>query len=64
MGTDPVMIAYTVKRSKGGKAVWTQIGRVYPHETGSGLTVVFDALPCTQHIVLLDIDDMRARDES
>ena len=64
MGTDPVMVAYTVKRSKTGKAVWTQIGRVYPHETGSGLTVVFDALPLTTRVVLLDIDDMRARHES
>lgn len=64
MTTDPVMIAFTVKRTKTGKAVWTEIGRAYPHDAGSGLTVVFDALPLTKHVVLLDINDCCARDES
>lgn len=64
MTTDAVMLAFTVKRTKAGKAVWTEIGRVYPHDVGSGLTVVFDALPLTKHVVLLDINDCRARVES
>lgn len=54
MSNDPVLIAYTVKRSKGGKTIWTEIGRAYPHEEGAGLTVVFDALPLTKRIVLLE----------
>jgi hypothetical protein len=47
MTNDPVMIAYSVKRTTSGKSVWTPIGRAYPHDEGSGLTVVFGALPLT-----------------
>jgi hypothetical protein len=45
-----------------GKSVWTLIGRAYPHDEGSGLTAVFDALPLTKRIVLLDMNDSAARD--
>jgi hypothetical protein len=61
MTNDPVMIAYSVKRTTSGKSVWTPIGRAYPHDEGSGLTVVFDALPLTKRIVLLDVNDSAAR---
>jgi len=45
MTNDPLMIAYGLKQTKSGKSVWTPTGRAYPHDEGSGLTVVFDALP-------------------
>ena len=58
MATDPVLIAYTAKRTKTGKrVVWTRIGQAYPHETGAGLTVVLDAMPLDGRIVLLELDD-------
>ena len=58
MATDPVLIAYTAKRTKTGKrTVWTRIGQAYPHETGVGLTVVLDAMPLDGRIVLLELDD-------
>lgn len=57
MATDPVLIAYTAKRTKTGKrVVWTRIGQAYPHETGAGLTVVLDAMPLDGRIVLLELD--------
>lgn len=57
LSTDPVLIAYSVKRSKKGRAVWTRIGAAYPHETGNGLTVILDAVPTDGRIVLLELDD-------
>ena len=57
MSTDPVLIAYSVKRSSKGRTVWTRIGAAYPHETGSGLTVILDATPTDGRIVLLELDD-------
>lgn len=56
MTNDPVLIAYTVKRKPTGTAVWTRIGAAYPHDTGAGLTVVLDALPVDNRIVLLEPD--------
>ena len=57
MATDPVLIAYTAKRTKTGKrAVWTRIGQAYPHEAGAGLTVVLDAMPLDGRIVLIELD--------
>ena len=61
MTNDPVMIAYSVKRSNAGETVWTAIGRAYPHEEGSGLTAVLDAMPINSRIVLLDVSDSAAR---
>ncbi len=58
MATDPVLIAYTAKRSKNGKgAIWTRIGHAYPHEAGAGLTVMLNAMPLDGRIVLLELDD-------
>lgn len=63
MTNDPVLIAYTVKRAaRTGKAYWTRIGRVYPHEQGAGLTVILDAKPVDGRIDLLEpnhADDAR-----
>lgn len=58
MPHDPVLIAYTVKpRKDGSGAHWTKIGGAYPHETGAGLTVVLDAMPFDNRIVLLEPSD-------
>jgi len=55
---DPVLIAYAVKRSsRSKKAVWTRVGRAYPHDTGAGLTVLLDAVPVDGRIILLERDD-------
>ena len=63
MTNDPVLIAYTVKRSSAAKRpIWTRIGRAYPHDTGAGLTVVLDAMPLDGRIVLLELDDADDRD--
>ena len=57
MTNDPVLIAYTAKRGKDGKgAIWTRIGRAFPHETGAGLTVVLDSMPLDGRIILLEPD--------
>ncbi len=57
MATDPVLIAYTVKRTdKDNRAVWTRIGQAYSHEEGAGLTVVLDSLPFDGRIVLIEPD--------
>jgi hypothetical protein len=57
MSLDPVLIAYTVTRSRDGKRTyWRRIGCAVPHETGSGLTVLLDAIPLTDRIVLLEPD--------
>jgi hypothetical protein len=56
MTNDPVLIAYTVKRTARGKTVWRKIGVAYPHEAGAGLTVLLDALPLDKRIVLLEPD--------
>ncbi len=45
MTNDAVMQAWAVKQRPNGRARWSQIGRVYPHAQGAGLTVVLDALP-------------------
>jgi len=58
MSADPVLIAYTAKRSKLGKpAIWTRIGRAYPHDVGAGLTVVLDSIPLDGRVILLELDE-------
>ena len=58
MTNDPVLIAYTVKRSKkANRPIWTRIGRAYPHDTGAGLTVILDSIPLDGRVVLLEPDD-------
>jgi len=62
MTSDPVLIAYAVKRnSKTKRPIWTRIGAAYPHDVGAGLTVVLDSMPLDGRIVLLerDADDDR-----
>ena len=54
---DPVLIAYTAKRSRKGKAVWTRIGEAYPHDTGAGLTIKLSAIPFDGVIILLELDE-------
>ena len=64
---DPVLIAYSVKRSAKGRAVWTRIGAAYPHETGAGLTVLLSAMPLDGRIILLELgadDDARLEREA
>jgi len=56
MSADPVLIAYSVTRRRGGKNGGKRIGAAYPHETGAGLTIVLDALPLDNRIVLLEPD--------
>mgnify|MGYP001034104008 CR=1 FL=1 len=57
MVTDPVLIAYAVKRSsKTKRAIWTRVGCAYPHDVGAGLTVVLDSVPLDGRIVLLELD--------
>jgi hypothetical protein len=59
MSNDPVLFAYTAKRSaKTGRVNHTRIGRAYPHDTGQGLTIVFDAWPLNPGpIILLERDE-------
>ncbi len=45
MTNDPVLVAYTVKDRRGEKSIWRRIGVAFPHDKGSGLTVVLNALP-------------------
>lgn len=58
MSSDPVLIAYSAKRSpNSGRTRWTAIGKAYPHESGAGLTVILDAVPLDGRIILLELDD-------
>jgi hypothetical protein len=57
MASDPVLIAYSVKRAKSGRPIWTQIGKAYPHDVGAGLNVVLDVMPKDGRIVLLELDE-------
>lgn len=57
MTTDPVLIAYTAKRTNSGRTAWTRIGQAYPHESGAGLTVVLDSMPLDGRIILLELDE-------
>lgn len=64
MSADPVLITYSVKRSKTQRAIWTRIGEAYPHEVGSGMTVVLDSMPLDGRVILLEPDaddDARVR---
>jgi hypothetical protein len=63
MTNDPVLIAYTVTgRPPDQKAIWRRMGVAFPHDNGSGLTVLLDALPLDGRIVLvepkLDVSDV------
>lgn len=57
MSSDPVLIAYGVKKSKDGKRnFWKRIGEAYPHRDGAGLTVQLNVLPLDGRIILLERD--------
>jgi hypothetical protein len=54
---DPVLIAYSARRSRNGKRIfWNRIGCAYPYEAGAGLTVVLDVIPLDGRIILLELD--------
>ena len=53
----PSLSAFHVREASNGKGYWTKIGAAYPHETGAGLTVILDALPFDNRIVLLEPQD-------
>ncbi len=57
MSSDPVMLAWMVKRCKNGRKIWTRIGSVYPHERGSGLTVALEVAPLDGRIYLFELND-------
>jgi hypothetical protein len=54
MTNDPVLIAYSARRRKNGRAHWQRIGQAWPHEKGAGLTVVLDLMPLDGRIILLE----------
>ena len=68
MASDPVLIAYGVRRGGTGKRdYWNRIGCAYPHERGAGLTVVLNVLPLDGRIILLELnedDDRRLEAEA
>ena len=57
MATDPVLIAFTARRTSNGQTVWTEIGHAVPHERGAGLTVILKAMPIDGRIILLEPTD-------
>lgn len=57
MAADPVLIAYTAKRTRAGKVIWTEIGRAYPHEQGNGLNLLLDSVPLHGRVILLEPND-------
>jgi hypothetical protein len=48
----PTLIAYSVREREGQKAIWTRIGAAWPHGKGTGLSILLDALPIGDRIVL------------
>ena len=54
MANDSVLIAYTVKQLTNGKNVWTRIGAAWPHDSGAGLTLIFDAKPLDNKSVFIE----------
>jgi hypothetical protein len=57
MSSDPVLIAYGVKKASGTKRnIWHRIGQAFPHDQGAGLTVVLDVLPLDGRVILLEPD--------
>ena len=68
MSSDPVLIAYGVKRRSTSKRThWRRIGAAYPHDSGAGLNVILDLLPLDGRIVLLELgadDDRRLEAEA
>ena len=61
MASDPVMLAWMVKRLRNGRKQWTRIGSVYPHEQGSGLTVTLEVMPLDGRIYLFELNEKQDR---
>ena len=58
MSSDPVLIAYSAKRSeRTGRRSWIRIGRAWPHAKGAGLTVQLDFMPLDGRVVLLELNE-------
>jgi hypothetical protein len=57
MAHDPILRAYTARRTKNGKTAWTRIGEAYPHEHDSGLMVKLIGMPLDGVVILLELDD-------
>ena len=58
MSSDPVLIAYSAKRSeRTGKRSWIRIGRAWPHAKGAGLAVQLDFMPLDGRVVLLELNE-------
>jgi hypothetical protein len=51
---DPVLFAYAVRDRPRKKSVWTKIGAAWPHDRGSGLTLILKLLPIQPRIVLVE----------
>lgn len=56
MRIDAVLMAYTARRTKGGKAAWTRIGEAYPFDDGAWLTVKLVSIPLDGIVILLERD--------
>ena len=53
--TQPTLIAYSVKeRGEGKEDIWTKIGAAFPHGKKTGMTLLLDALPIGNRIVLCE----------
>lgn len=52
--SQPTLIAYSVKDRDGKDDIWTKIGAAFPHGKGTGMTVLLDALPLGNRIVLCE----------
>lgn len=60
--TDPVLIAYGVKKAMNAKRnIWRRIGEAFPHEEGAGLTLILNALPPDGRVILLEPDEVDDR---
>ena len=68
MSSDPVLIAYGVKRSTTRRRnIWHRIGEAYAHDEGAGLTIVLHAAPRDGRVILLErdyADDRRLQREA
>jgi hypothetical protein len=55
MSKKPTLIAYRIReRGKGQKDIWTRIGAVWPHSSGTGFNIQLEALPMGDRIVLTE----------
>jgi hypothetical protein len=51
---EKTMAVYTVRKieKEGGKDFWTRIGTCFPHSKGDGFTIVLDAAPLGDRLVV------------